>query len=474
MLTHFSEAQLADPNVAEADRILKSCQHYGFCTSGCPTYVLLHDENDSPRGRIDLIKEMLESDAPPKASTVAHLDKCLSCMSCMTTCAVNVDYLHLADVARVHIDTHYRRPLADRLLRNALAFVLPRPKVFALALRLARGAAPFRRALPGKLQSAVDLLPASVPAAPPTAQRYPAIGARRARVALLAGCVQPVLAPWINASTIGLLTRLGCEVVVPPAAGCCGSLTLHMGKEALAQASARANVDAWIAEMDGEGLDAIVVNASGCGSTVKDYAHLLARDAERADAAKRVASIALDISEWLVKLDPPAPPEPLRYRVAYHDACSLRNVQRVTAQPRTLLRRAGFLVNDVPEAHFCCGSAGTYNLLQPEIARDLGMRKAGHIASTAPQIVAAGNIGCLTQIAQYCDTPIVHTVELLDWAYGGPRPHALAGIELTRMPDDATPTPAPDASAPSNPHEYPVTFQRSVSPPPAPADIGLW
>lgn len=470
MKTNFSLEQLAQPQIAEAEKILKSCQHYGFCTSGCPTYVLLHDENDSPRGRIDLIKEMLESDEPPKASTVAHIDKCLSCMSCMTTCAVKVDYLHLVDVARFHIETHYRRPWVERWMRNTLAYVLPRPKLFAGALTLARMAAPARYLLPRRLQAAFDLVPEnkSERASQPAFNVYGAVGQRRARVALLAGCVQPVIAPQINDATISLLTHLGCEVVVPSGTGCCGSLALHLGKTEAAKKFAKANVDAWLAEMNGAGLDAIIINASGCGSTVKDYPHLLADDSLLHARAEEVARIALDISEWLVKLGLPTPANSRRLAVTYHDACSLRNVQKVTSQPRALLKAAGYVVNDVPESHFCCGSAGTYNLLQPEIARDLGQRKAAHIASTKPQIVAAGNIGCLTQIAIYSDTPIVHTVELLNWAYGGATPPALIGVALEPLPDAAP------AGAEVVGIEQTVFFAQKRQTETQSTDVGLW
>ncbi|MES2508932.1 MAG: glycolate oxidase subunit GlcF [Pseudomonadota bacterium] len=445
MQTHFSPEQLADAHIAEADKILKSCQHYGFCTSGCPTYVLLHDENDSPRGRIDLIKEMLESDAPPKPETVTHLDRCLSCMSCMTTCAVQVDYMHLVDTARVHIEEHYTRPLPERLLRNLLAWALPRPKFFAAMMALGRTGKPLKPLMPASLAKMMDFIPPK--AAParhnPALAVFAAEGTRRWRVALLAGCVQPVISPHINDATISLLTRFGCEVVIPASAGCCGSLNLHMGKADAAQASARRNVQAWLAEMNGEGLDAIIVNASGCGTTVKDYGHLfLDEPAARADAEK-VAAISCDISEWLLKMQLPTPDEPKRLRVTYHDACSLRNAQKVTAEPRALLKAAGFIVSDVPEAHFCCGSAGTYNLLQPDIAAQLGERKAKNIAGTSPQIVAAGNIGCLTQIAHYSATPIVHTVELLDWAHGGELPLALRGLTLDMQAPEVEAQPAP-------------------------------
>jgi glycolate oxidase iron-sulfur subunit len=351
----------------------------------------------------------------------------------------------------LHIEKTYTRPLPERLLRDLLAFVLPRPRLFAAMMALGRLGRPLTPLLPAALARLVDFIPPpDTGARKPALKVYPAASARRWRVALLAGCVQPVIAPHINDATIRLLTRFGCEVVVPESAGCCGSLNLHMGKAGAARASARRNVQAWLAEMNGEGLDAIIVNASGCGTTVKDYAHLfLDNDAERADAQK-VAALCHDVCEWLAKMALPEPAEARRLRVTYHDACSLRNAQKVTAEPRALLRNAGFIVSDVPESHFCCGSAGTYNLLQADIAQQLGERKALHIAGTRPQIVAAGNIGCLTQIARYSATAIVHTVELLDWAHGGELPPALRQVTLQAQEPEAE-TPAAGAAGSSHP-----------------------
>ncbi len=469
MKTNFTRAQLEDPQIAQADAILKSCQHFGFCTSGCPTYVLLHDENDSPRGRIDLIREMLESDAPPAAKTVEHIDRCMSCMSCMTTCAVKVDYMHLVDTARDHIEKHYRRPMSQRLMRGLLGYALPRRPVFRAMLRLGRLAKRWGALVPGPLRPAMQLLPATTEAAAQDrleGELFPAQGVRRWRVALLAGCVQPEMSPQINAATIRLLTRLGCEVLVPKAAGCCGSLNLHMGKTAAARALAAANVRAWTRLLDLEGLDAIITNASGCGTTVKDYGHLLQDDPVMAADALRVAALARDVTEWVARIQPDVPARPRHHRIAYHDACSLRNAQHVTAQPRSLIKQAGFLVMDVPESHFCCGSAGTYNILQPRIASELGQRKARNIASTQPQIVAAGNIGCITQIGVYSQIPIVHTIELLDWAHGGPMPIALNGIPL---PEVEIP---PTASSPACEAQKTVTFFAPRAE--GADDVGIW
>jgi glycolate oxidase iron-sulfur subunit len=429
--TSFTPEQLAKPEIAEADGILKTCVHYGFCTATCPTYVLFRDENDSPRGRIDLIRAMLEKGGAPEAKTVHHLDRCLSCLSCMTTCAVKVDYVHLIDIARAYIEDTYRRPLGERLLRRMLAELLPYPNRFALALRLSRLARPFSAILPRRLRNLVELAASRPPAGEVLRPAiYPAEGQRKKRVALLPSCAQQALDRNINAATIRLLRRCGCEVVVAPGVGCCGALPLHMGREAQAKALAQANVVAWSEQLR-DGLDAIVINASGCGTTVKDYAHLVGRP-----LAERIGALARDITEVVAELGLPTC-DVERYRVAYHDACSLQHGQRVERQPRQLLARAGFEVLDVPERHFCCGSAGTYNLLQPDIALALGQRKAAHVDSVDPDIVAAGNLGCMVQIGRFTRAPVVHTVELLDWATGGPMPPALLQRKLrqpTRAP----------------------------------------
>ncbi|MBX9842882.1 MAG: glycolate oxidase subunit GlcF [Xanthobacteraceae bacterium] len=425
MQTAFTQDQLAQPEIAEADGILKTCVHYGFCTATCPTYVLFRDENDSPRGRIDLIRAMLEKGGAPDPKTVHHLDRCLSCYACMTTCAVKVDYAHLIDIARAHIERTFRRPLADRLLRRLLAQVLPYPRRFLAALRMARAARPLARLMPGRLRNLVEMARARSAGPELLAPGvYAAEGERRMRVALLAGCAQQSLDRNINAATIAVLRRHGCDVVVAQGAGCCGALPLHMGYSAQAKRLASANVEAWSRLLDG-GVDAVVVNASGCGTTVKDYGHLLG-----SDASKRIAALTCDVTEILTTLGLRATGQVRPYRVAYHDACSLQHGQRVVDQPRQLLKTAGFEVLDVPERHFCCGSAGTYNLLQPGIAGALGQRKAAHIDSVDPDIVAAGNLGCMVQIGRHSATPIVHTVELIDWATGGPMPEALRGRAL--------------------------------------------
>jgi glycolate oxidase iron-sulfur subunit len=425
MQTSFTQAQLADPDTAAAEKVLRTCVHCGFCTATCPTYALLGDELDSPRGRIYLIKSMLENNAPATPEVVKHIDRCLSCLACMTTCPSGVNYMHLVDHARQHIEKTYQRPWADRMLRRLLAFVLPRPALFRNALRAARLGKPFAGFMPPQLSAMLALAPKHVPAPSPVdrPQIFPAIGKRERRVALLSGCAQQVLAPAINEATIRLLTRHGCDVVIARGAGCCGALTHHLGKGG--NAEARGNIEAWRREIANAGLDAIVINASGCGTMVKDYGYMFRNDPDIADAARAVSALARDISELMSEIGLHTPSIATGQRVAYHSACSLQHGQQLHSEPKQLLAAAGFAVMDVPEGHLCCGSAGTYNLLQPQIAGQLRDRKVANIASTNPDLIAAGNIGCITQIASGIGVPVVHTVELLDWATGGPPPAAL-------------------------------------------------
>jgi len=430
--TNFTAEQLADPHVAESEKILRRCVHCGFCTATCPTYVTLGNELDSPRGRIYLIKDMLENGRPADAEVVTHIDRCLSCLACVTTCPSGVDYMHLVDHARVHIEKTYRRPLIDRLIRTMLAAVLPYPRRFRAALALARigrPLAPLARALKPlrPLAAMLELAPrgrlVSTGSAGP-ASHEPQIE-RRGRVAILTGCAQPVLDGGINEATIRLLTRFGVEVVVPEGEGCCGALVHHMGKEEPALAFARRNVDVWTREIDGGGLDAIVITASGCGTTIKDYGHMLRLDPEYAEKAARVSALAKDVTEYLATLELPVQ-DPRELTVAYHSACSMQHGQKITMLPKALLTKAGFKVREPAEGHLCCGSAGTYNILQPEISEQLKARKVRNIEATRPDVVATGNIGCMTQIRTGTALPVLHTVELLDWAYGGPKPARLA------------------------------------------------
>jgi glycolate oxidase iron-sulfur subunit len=427
MQTNFTAEQLRDPDTASSNGVLRTCVHCGMCTATCPTFLLLGDELDSPRGRIYLIKDMLETGRPATQEVVLHIDRCLSCLSCMTTCPSGVNYMHLVDHARTYIEQTYRRPLPERWLRSLLGMLLPRPGLFRLALTGARLVRPLGRLIPGqsmmaqRMRAMLSLAPTNVPSPSPveTPRIYPAEGPRKARVALMTGCAQQVLMPRINEATIRLLTRLGVEVVVAKGAGCCGALNHHIGQHDRAMALARANIEAWSSETD---LDAIVINASGCGTTVKDYGFMFRSEPEPwRGKAEKIADLTLDITQFLSQFGYTPTREASGLTVAYHSACSLQHGQQVTAEPKTLLSRAGFRVVEPKEPHICCGSAGTYNLLQPEIAGRLRDRKLGNLQATKPDLIAAGNIGCITQLSGD-SLPVVHTIELLDWMAGGPRP----------------------------------------------------
>jgi len=381
MQTHFTPDQLRDPGTKRANDILRSCVHCGFCTATCPTYQVLGDELDSPRGRIYLIKDMLENERVPDEKTVTHIDRCLSCLACMTTCPSGVHYMHLVDHAREYIENNYKRPLSDRALRWVLARILPYPMRFRIALLGAKIGRPFARLMPdARLRAMLEMAPKQVP---------------------------PV----------------SRNDVVAEGAGCCGALTHHMGKTGESHATAARNIRAWAHEIDADGLDAIVINTSGCGTTVKDYGHMFRNDPLATEAA-RVSDLAMDVSELLMTLDLPQGPDK-GTTVAYHAACSLQHGQQIKTFPKDLLKRAGFRVVEPADAHLCCGSAGTYNLMQPEISAQLKDRKLRTLEAKEPDIIAAGNIGCMMQIGRATDIPMVHTVELLDWATGGPKPPAM-------------------------------------------------
>jgi glycolate oxidase iron-sulfur subunit len=444
--TSFSLAQLADPQTAEANKILRACVHCGFCTATCPTYVLLGDELDSPRGRIYLIKEMLEHDRPASEEVVTHIDRCLSCLACMTTCPSGVHYMHLVDHARAHIERTFTRPLSDRMLRALLARVLPDPRLFRLAMvaaRLAKPLAPFlERVGFTSLAAILRLAPTRIPVRARNATRGPlAVDTRaprpgrdgrpgRRRVALLSGCVASVLSPHINDAAARVLARQGIDVVSAEGEGCCGALVHHLGRESQARAQVRANIDAWTREIEMGGLDAILTTASGCGTMVKDYGFLFRDDPIYASKASVVSGLVRDISEYLATL-PLRPTKPRPLVVAYHGACSLQHGQKITREPKKLLSNMGFRVEDIPEGHLCCGSAGTYNMLQPGLAKRLLERKVANIERLKPEVIAAGNVGCISQIAAGTAIPVVHPVELVDWATGGPAPESLADRDFS-------------------------------------------
>lgn len=448
MRTEFAPQQLADPRMAASEKILHTCVHCGFCNATCPTYLLLGDELDGPRGRIYLMKDMLENGRPATKEVVTHIDRCLSCLSCMSTCPSGVHYMHLVDHARAYIEETFTRSWHDRLMRRVLAAIVPYPSRFRVALRAAGLGRPFRpllKRLPllgARIDAMLGLAPRNLPAMPKQAAGdvYPAAGEQKKRVALLMNCTQPVLNPTINEATVRLLNRLGVEVVFARGEGCCGALVQHMGREAASHAAAAQNIDAWTREIEGAGLDAIVITASGCGTTIKDYGFMFRTDAAYAEKAKRVSALAVDVTEFLATLEFEAA-APMALTVAYHSACSMQHGQQIKDGPKKLLARAGFKVRDVPEGHICCGSAGVYNILQPAIAGTLRSRKIDNITRVRPDAIATGNIGCMIQIDRGLTdrgitTPIVHTAELLDWATGGPMPEAIrrAGLSSTTPP----------------------------------------
>ncbi|MGD8340332.1 MAG: glycolate oxidase subunit GlcF [Gammaproteobacteria bacterium] len=434
MQTRFTAEQRKSSAIRESEAILRNCVHCGFCTATCPTYLMLGDELDSPRGRIYLIKDMLENDRPASAEVVQHVDRCLSCLACMTTCPSGVNYQHLVDHARAHIERTYRRPWSQRWMRAFLAAVMPYPQRFALIMRLGQLVRPFAALLPGKLRSAMALIPprdrspsgnADSRSASADTGSSPA-SATRPRIGVVTGCVQSVLGASANAATFRLLDRMGLEPV--ELSGCCGSLPHHLGRPGETRNLASGLIGRLETIENGKPLDAIAVTASGCGVHLQDYGFVFREDETLADSAARISGLARDVTELIVELGLPAVARPGGLRVAYHSACSMQHGLGVQAPPRELLRAAGFDVVEIPEGHVCCGSAGTYNMLQPELAGQLRERKLGHLAKLEFDVIAAGNLGCMTQLGAGTDRPIVHTVELLDWATGGPAPAAIADL----------------------------------------------
>lgn len=437
MKTNFSKSQMDISAIKIANDILRKCVHCGFCLATCPTYLLLGDELDSPRGRIYQISHMLEqgptADGARDKKIAGHIDRCLSCLSCSTTCPSGVDYMHLVDHARAVIEKNYSRPLPERLLRQMLAIVLPNPKLFRLSLIMARLIRPIAKYLPGRLRVMVEMAPKKIP--PKSPVDNPGVskpsanmaGQKKLRVGLMPGCAQKSLNPAINEATVALLTRLGVEVVVVDGVGCCGALVHHMGMEQKALAQTKENVSAWMGEIKANGLDYIVINASGCGTTLKDYGHMLKDDPKWAEPARHVSELSRDISELILEIGISEISSRLvdiknKPVVAYHSACSMQHGQNLKTQPIDLLVAAGFEVREPLEPHICCGSAGTYNIMQPELADQLGKRKMNNIAKTKSDIIATGNIGCMVQLASHGNMDVAHTVQLLDWATGGANP----------------------------------------------------
>jgi len=435
METSFSKKQLEDTNNKSSEKILRKCVHCGFCNATCPTYNLLGDELDGPRGRIYLIKDMLENNKPANENIVKHIDRCLSCYSCMTTCPSGVNYMHLIDHGRNHIERTYKRPLKERFIRNFLSWALTNSANFKLILILTMFAKPFLLFFPKKIKEMVNLMPKNFPKKTLSKMEIYQVKNKKkkvARVALLTGCVQKVLSPQINESTIRLLNRHGIEVVVPKLIECCGSLNHHLGKEEAAKETFKKNITLWYDEYINNGLDAIISNTSGCGTTLKDYGFIFRSDKEFKKKAKKISDLTKDITEYLednVKLNfiPPEKYEK-KYKIAYHSACSMQHGQKIHKKPINLIKKTGNQVIEIPEGHICCGSAGTYNLLQSDIAKDLLKNKINNIEKIKPEIISTGNIGCITQIANGTKIPILHTVEIIDWYTGGPKPYILKKI----------------------------------------------
>ena len=430
MQTNFTNDQLKDKENKSSETIIRKCVHCGMCNATCPTYNILGDELDGPRGRIYLIKDMLENNKPANKKVAKHIDRCLSCYACMTTCPSGVNYMHLIDHGRNHVEKTYKRPFLSRLIRNGLSYTLPNPSIFKILFLISLIFQPIKFILPKFIRNSLDLMPYKLPSKTLKTQKiYSAETKKIARVALLTGCVQRVISPEINESTIRLLNRHGVEVVVLPEINCCGSLNHHLGKSKLAHESFKKNINLWYEEYLNNGLDAIISNTSGCGTTLKDYGFIFRNDADLKKKAKKISELTKDVTEYLEEsLNLKFKKDDKEYKIAYHSPCSMQHGQKVHSQPINLIKQSGNKVFDIPEGHICCGSAGTYNILQQEIAKNLLKDKVKNIEKIAPDFISTGNIGCMTQISSGTNIPIVHTVEIIDWLTGGPKPYKLKNL----------------------------------------------
>tara|TARA_Y100001970_G_scaffold3321_1_gene3822 strand:- start:1028 stop:2329 length:1302 start_codon:yes stop_codon:yes gene_type:complete len=433
MQTNFSEDQLKNKDNKSSEKILRKCVHCGMCNATCPTFNLLGDELDGPRGRIYLIKEMIEKKKAPTKKVVSHIDKCLSCYSCMTTCPSGVNYMHLIDHGRNYVEKNYQRPFYQRMFRNFLSLTLPKPKIFKFLIFFAKIGQIFKFLLPGNLKSMLDVAPKKIYSKTLKFQKVYKAERKKptARVALLIGCVQRVVSPQINESTIRILTRHGVEVTTMPEIECCGSLNHHLGKEELAKETFKKNINMWYDEYLKNGLDAIISNTSGCGTTLKDYGFVFRNDNELKKKAKKISELTKDITEFLdqnLKLSFKSDKVTKKYNIAYHSACSMQHGQKVHKQPIDLLEKTGNKILNIPEGHICCGSAGTYNILQSDIAKRLLKQKIENINKVKPDFISTGNIGCIMQITNGTNIPILHTVEVIDWYTGGPKPKSLSSL----------------------------------------------
>ena len=431
MQTTFTPDQLKNKNNKSTEEIVRKCVHCGMCNATCPTYQILGDELDGPRGRIYLIKDMLENNKQGNEKVAKHLDRCLSCYACMTTCPSQVNYMHLIDHGRSHLEKTYKRPILERLFRSLLSLTLPNPKTFKTLSILVNVVRPISFIFPKFIKNSMKLMPSVFPKKTLKTQRIYSAEKNKpvARVALLTGCVQRVISPEINESTIRLLNRHDVEVIVMPEINCCGSLDHHLGKEKAAHELFKRNINLWYDEYLKNGLNAIISNTSGCGTTLKDYGFIFRGDKEMKKKAKKISELTKDITEFLdknIKLN--FMQNEKVYKIAYHSPCSMQHGQKVHQQPIDLIKRTGNEVLNIPEGHLCCGSAGTYNILQQKIAKILLKNKVENINKIKPDFISTGNIGCMTQIASGIETPIVHTVEVIDWLTGGPKPIKLNNL----------------------------------------------
>ena len=432
MRTDFTKKQLFDSSTKSSEKIIRKCVHCGMCNATCPTYGISGDELEGPRGRIYLIKDMLEKNKPANKKIAKHIDSCLSCYSCMTTCPSGVNYMHLIDHGRNHVEATYKRPLLDRLMRNVLSYTLPKPNIFLIFVILTKIIKPFNFLFPSFIKNSLNLMPNKIPLKTIRKKKvYLSKGNKAiARVALLTGCVQRVISPEINESTIRLLNRHNVAVVVLPKIDCCGSLNHHLGKKELAHISFKKNIDLWHEEYLKNGLDAIISNTSGCGTTLKDYGFIFRNDEKFMRKAKKISELTKDITEFLdenLKLNFEADDEK-KYKIAYHSACSMQHGQKIHEQPINIIKKTGNTVLKIPDGHICCGSAGTYNILHQKMAKALLRNKVKNILEVSPDFIATGNIGCITQISSGTNIPIVHTVEIIDWFTGGPKPEKLKNL----------------------------------------------
>jgi glycolate oxidase iron-sulfur subunit len=427
MRTEFSPLQLEDADTREVEKIFRSCVHCGFCNATCPTYLLKGDELDGPRGRIYLLKDMLENESIPEKKVVKHIDRCLSCLSCMTTCPSGVNYMHLIDHGRAYIEKTYKRSIIEKMFRKLLAITLPHPSLFRPLSKIGRLAFPFRAIFPTSISAGLKLTQQSISSAEDSKLKthYLSEGNSIGRVGLLAGCVQQVLANDINMASIRLLNRIGFDVHVLNEIQCCGAIEQHLGQAERSVKRITANLNSWSSTI--QHMDALISNASGCGTMLKDYGHLFRNNKKLSTVATQVSEKTLDICEFLAGLDlnQDSNNVMIKYKIAYQNPCSMQHGQKISSQPVKLLKDFGFKTNSTPDSHLCCGSAGTYNIMQPTLAAQLGQNKANSIDSVLPDVIASGNLGCILQLRQYTKTPVVHTVQLLDWANGGPRPQSL-------------------------------------------------